>query len=36
MKNRKRQSQGTCPCSRGIDRREFIKLTAVAGVVLAG
>lgn len=35
MKDRKRQSQEACPCSRGIDRREFIKLTAAAGV-LAG
>jgi len=35
MNKKENTSKGTCPCSQGIDRREFLKISAVAGL-LAG
>ncbi len=35
MAARQKPSNGACPCSQGIDRRDFLKVTAVAGL-LAG
>jgi putative intracellular protease/amidase len=35
MTGRKKQTGGACPCSQGIDRRDFLKATVMAGL-LAG
>ncbi len=33
MAKKKKEPTGACPCSQGIDRRDFLKVTAIAGLL---